>query len=97
MSYEDFVTQDLRLVILASLQQDADYSHNEFVLHRMAGALGHSVSVDKFRTQLSWLEEQGLITTVRAGDVIVAKLTQRGEDVALGRTVTHGVQRPRPQ
>lgn len=96
MDYKDLVTADLRLVILMSLQQDSDYSHNEFVLHRMASALGHAVSIDKFRTELHWLAEQELVRINLIGDVHVLTLTQRGEDVALGRTVAPGIQRPRP-
>lgn len=99
MDYAQLVTEDIRLVILRILQQDPDYSHNEFVIQRLLATFGHDISSDRVRTELSWLAENGLIRTARTAgdtDVIVARLTARGDDVAAGRTVVPGVQRPRP-
>ena len=95
MSFKDIVTADMRLVILRVLEQDADYSHNEYVLQRALEQLGHSVSTDRLRTELRWLEEQGLIA-INTGGVFVAQLTTRGADVAMGRARIDGVARPRP-
>jgi repressor of nif and glnA expression len=100
MNYAQLVTEDIRLVILRVLQQDPDYSHNEYIIQRLLARFGHNISTDKVRTELAWLEENGLIRTARTAgdtDVIVAKLTARGDDVGSGRTVVPGVQRPRPE
>ncbi|HHH12945.1 MAG TPA: hypothetical protein ENJ98_01795 [Thiolapillus brandeum] len=97
MSYRDIVAADLRLVILQALEEDPDYSHNDAVLQRMLDAVGHSVSTDRLRTELAWLAEQGLILINEIEDLVVSKLTARGEDVALGRTRVPGVARPRPE
>lgn len=96
MSYSDIVIADIRLVILQALAQDADYAQNEYVIDGLLGKLGHSVSGDLLRAQLSWLHEQGLVAIDALTDVWVIKLTRRGMDVAIGRAHTPGVRRPRP-
>lgn len=96
MSYSDIVTADIRLVVLQVLAQDSDYSQNEYVIDGMLAKLGHGVSADLLRAQLSWLHEQGLITVDALGEVWVAKLTRRGMDVAAGRASVPGVRRPGP-
>lgn len=96
MSYEDVIAADQRLAILQALEQDPDYSHNEHVLSRVLAAVGHGVSSDLLRTHLAWLAEQGLVAVEAVAGMQVAKLTRRGEDVALGRSRVPGVARPRP-
>jgi hypothetical protein len=96
MSFEDLVTEDMRLVILKALYEDADYSHNEHVIKSALGLLGHKVSSDRVRTELAWLKEQALVETREVSGVIIAKLTRRGADVAQGRTTVPGVKRPEP-
>ena len=58
---------------------------------------GHRLSRDKVRTQLSWLQEQGLVTLVDRAGCQIATLTTRGLDVATGNTTVPGVKRPRPR
>lgn len=96
MSYSDIVIADIRLVILQALAQDADYAQNEYVIDGLLGKLGHGVSGDLLRAQLSWLHEQGLVTVDALTDVWVIKLTRRGLDIADGRAHMPGVRRPRP-
>lgn len=97
MSYQEIVAADIRLSILAALEQDPAYSHNEYVLGSVLGAVGHAIGRDRLRTELAWLAEQGLITLEAGSDIQVAKLTARGEDVALGRARVPGVKRPGPR
>lgn len=96
MSYEQMITEDARLAILQVLEQDPDYSHNDRVIQRALQAIGHGLSTDRVRTELHWLSEQGLATLQATGDMLIAKLTTRGEDAALGRARVPGVARPRP-
>lgn len=95
MSYRDLVEADCRLAILQVLEEDPDYSHNERILQGALARLGHSLSGDRLRTEVRWLEEQGLVSISDVG-VYVIKLTRRGEDAALGRARVDGVARPRP-
>lgn len=96
MSFSDLVAQNLRLVILQLLAEDSDYAHNDSVLKSVLGTVGHDVSTDQLKTQLAWLSEQGLVTTEAVAKFTVAKLTERGLDVAEGRAQVPGVDRPGP-
>ncbi|MBP6582960.1 MAG: hypothetical protein KA204_05780, partial [Chromatiaceae bacterium] len=53
------------------------------------------VSFDAVRGDLAWLAEQGLVL-VTGGEIPVATLTVRGEDVARGRSQVPGVARKLP-
>jgi hypothetical protein len=90
------IQEDMRLVILMVLAQDADYSHNEYVLRSALRSMGHGISQDKLRSELAWLAEQGLVATSDTAGVVIAKLTARGRDVTEGVSTTPGVKRPEP-
>jgi len=96
-NFSDLVDEDRRLAILRTLAEDAGYSLNESVLQSCLDALGHNVSRDRVRTDLRWLEEQGLVRLDEVVSVLVATLTGRGTDVAAGRATVPGVKRPRPR
>ncbi|EDQ2494188.1 ArsR family transcriptional regulator, partial [Salmonella enterica subsp. enterica] len=49
---------------------------------------------DQVKTELRWLEEQSLVRTETLESVLVVWLTERGADVAAGRTIVPGVKRP---
>lgn len=90
--------QDQRLVILRSLSEAGGYDANESILDDCLALYGHNISRDLVRNHLNWLEEQGLVNIERlAGGFMVAKITQRGLDVANGEAVVEGVKRPRPK
>lgn len=94
-TYSAHVTEDRRLVILRLLLDSAAYTANEYILQTMTERLGHVVSADLVRTDLAWLQEQGLIKIDQVADVQIAHLLVRGEDVARGRIEVPGVKRPR--
>lgn len=90
MSVGSALNEDRRAVILRVL---AEYSSslNEGVLQDALTAFGHHVSRDLVRTDLHWLAEQSLLTIEQVGTIVLAKVTQRGEDVASGRARVPGV------
>ena len=96
-AFSDLVDEDRRLVILSCLKDDGGYSNNEFVIQAYAKEVGHDVSRDRIRTDLQWLEEQGLVTIKTVVNLHVATISQRGLDVAYGRTTVPGVKRPGPR
>ena len=65
-------------------------------LETVLGQWGHDPSRDQVKGELRWLEEQRLvkIEDVGNGAVLVARLTERGADVAAGRARVDGVKRP---
>ncbi len=96
-NFNEFITKDRRLMILNILEEDEGYSMNAYVLQSCLEAVAHEVSMDRLRTDLTWLEEQGLVNLETVGNLCVAKLTQRGADAANGRVVVPGVSRPCPE
>lgn len=95
-NFKTLVTEAARLTILQVLEQDVDYSHNQNILQTILESLGHSLSSDRIRTELRWLEEQGLISVESVSGLLIAKLNQRGLDVAKGRSRVDGIARPQP-
>ncbi len=96
MKFDEFETQDRRLVLLRGLENAAQYRANAYLLRRYAEALGHVVSADRIEQDLAWLDEQGLVERVHNDGVTVVTLTMRGLDVANGSARVPGVQPPRP-
>lgn len=98
MSFSSIVTADIRLCLLLLLREATQYSHNEYVLKSgVAARFAHHISSDKLRTELQWLDEQGLIKLDKSQpSVFIATLTARGDDVATGRSTVPGVQIPQP-
>lgn len=96
--YTKIITEDRRLTVLRTLEQDPDYSVNDFVLKRALEAMGHGVSRDVLRGDLVWLRDQGLlrIREMDDGAIWVATASEDGVDVARGRPHP-GVARPAPR
>lgn len=88
------VCRDQRLRILQSLLNAQAHLLNEAVLKRVLLAYGHAMSSDLVRTQLCWLEEQGLVDVSRGNGIQVARLSERGHDVATGAVRQPGVASP---
>jgi hypothetical protein len=97
MSFAALEESHRRRIVLDSLHQDPDYSVNESMLRAILREFGFAVSRDRLRTDLHWLTEQGLIVTMDRGNLIVAKITGRGADVATGCVTVPGVARPEPE
>lgn len=94
MSFQDFLRQDVRLVLLRVLTEMPAYRSNSSVLSSALERYGHSVTRDQVKTELAWLAEQGLVALADVGGVAVVTLTERGQDVATGRAGAPGVKRP---
>lgn len=94
--YAEFLSADRRLVLLRILAELPTYKANSSVLHSVLNQWGHDPSRDQVKTELRWLQEQGLVTVEEIGDgaVLLATLTERGMDVQAGRARVDGVKRP---
>lgn len=97
MSYAEHFATHLRLAMLRVLEGAPACRANSSILHSAVQDLGLSASRDLVRTQIAWLDEQGLVTSAAAGDLVVVTLTERGLDVARGLVVVYGVARPTPR
>ncbi len=95
--FEKFVEEDRRLAILRLLNKAPGRELNASVVQSALKGIGHTTSRDRVHADFDWLSEQRLIEVRTVGDSIrVAKLTQRGVDVATGNATVTGVKRPAP-
>jgi hypothetical protein len=95
MNFAERLKADQRLVILRLLSEMPGYQANSTVLSVGLDHLGHAVSRDQVKTHLHWLAEQSLLAIDEAvPGVLVARLNERGHDVARGRATVPGVSRP---
>ncbi|MFP5420964.1 MAG: ArsR family transcriptional regulator [Gammaproteobacteria bacterium] len=92
--YAEYLRQDIRLVILRLLVEMTAYRANSSVLTMALDSYGHTLSRDQVKTELSWLAEQNALTLEDVGPVLVATLTERGQDIAAGRARVPGIKRP---
>lgn len=97
---KDLITADQRLAILQALVA-CNNDANQNIIQTCIAEFGHSISMDKVRNHLLWLEEQGLVkinhVDITSSDLFVAIITQRGLDVANGVAVVDGVHKPNPK
>ena len=92
--YADYLREDIRLVVLRLLVEMTAYRANSSVLTMALDNYGHTLSRDQVKTELHWLAEQGALTLSDVGPVLVATLTERGQDIAAGRARVPGIKRP---
>lgn len=92
--YAEYLREDYRLVILRLLVEQTAYRANSSVLTMALDNYGHTLSRDQVKTELYWLAEQGTLTLNDIGPVLVATLTERGQEVATGRARVPGIKRP---
>ncbi|MGH6909922.1 VpaChn25_0724 family phage protein [Hypericibacter sp.] len=95
-SYIDHLREHWRITILRVLEQAPGYRGNDSVLHQALHAMGHVTTRDQVKSELTWLQGQGYITVETMGSLMVATITDRGRDVALGNEIVPGVKRPGP-
>lgn len=75
------MVRNQRLIILRALAGTNDGRLNETMLGRELDHFGHRLAQDVIRSLLRSLEERAAILTEMAGGVImIAEITQRGED-----------------
>lgn len=100
MSLKDFAegyATHVRIAVLRLLAEASEYRLNASIINDMVAQLGLSASRAQIMTQIAWLDEQGLVTSrdLPSG-LVVATLTERGHDAAIGRITVPGVRRPGP-
>lgn len=102
MSYAADLLADQRLMLLQALEAAAGYSLPERALGRFLASMAAPLSADGLRTQLAWLEEQGLLSISKvqplpdAAPEWTARIASRGLDAVAGLARVPGVARPRP-
>lgn len=93
--YRAAVREHQRLQVLQALSRSPEYTAPVALLLTDLRAHGHPLPYDSLCALLAWLDEAGLVITL-GEQVPVARLTQRGDDVARGTARHPGVARPGP-
>jgi len=97
MSLGNIQREHWRIAILRLLADQAEgYSANESILADALPLVGVSPSRDQVKSELSWLQDQGLVSLVQGSGPAVVILSSRGLDVAGGKASVPGVKRPSP-
>lgn len=94
MSYDQFIAENARLVILKELSRQPDGRLNDAMLEKVLDVFGIRRSRDWVRTQLRKLQELGAVHITEAGTVFVAAITRAGVDHVERRSFLEGVDRP---
>lgn len=95
MSLREIRAESFRLSILIALLNEPSYRMNDSEIRTVCAHFGNTMSADECRSQLAWLERQGLVTTESHTGYTIAKLTSNGQDVAEGIITWPGVKRRR--
>ncbi len=95
--YAESLRRHRRLAILRHLEACSEYTSNASILTDVLRGLGVTSTRSQVITELVWLRENGLITTIDQGEFVVATATQAGVEIAQGVSVHPEVQRPRPR
>ncbi len=93
-SFKERKCEQLRLLILSLLSDQDDYTATDAVLYEVVEKELLLVAMSDLRMAMSWLNEEGLVVTQRAGGKLgftVATITERGMDVANGARTFPGV------
>jgi hypothetical protein len=83
-----------RLAVLQLLADQTSGSANDAVLCEAVNAMGHICSRDRMREIVFWLQGQGALHVLdlrMSSGLVVATLTERGHDIARGRSRIAGV------
>lgn len=96
-TYQEMLNEQRRHRLLRILNDSAGYDSNEVLLKNMLNNMGITTGRDRLRTELAWLEEQGLVRLRQVEDLYIAEITAAGADVAEGVITLPGVKRPGPR
>lgn len=97
MSYADTIRRHRRLAILRHLEACTGYTSNASILTDVLAGVGVKSSRSQVITEVSWLADQGMVTTEDRGDFVVVTATQSGVEIAQGVVNHPEVQRPSPR
>lgn len=94
--YLELLAEQRRYRVLSFLNDSDAYRANEVLLKSVLNGMGIPTSSDRLRTDLVWLEQQGLLRLSPVDDLLIVEITSSGQDVAEGVVRLPGVKRPGP-
>lgn len=94
LNYEETLVQDARLVILKELSKQNDGRLNATIMVNVLDSFGHRRSRTWVQEQFNFLESKGAVKLHKAGSILVAGLTQVGQDHIDRREFVDGIAKP---
>ena len=96
-TFQNKLNEARRLFILDTLVE-AGGSANETIVRDTcrAGFHAHGITRETIREDIGWLADRGCLraTWISDGDLILASITERGQDVTRGDQLIKGIKRP---
>jgi hypothetical protein len=96
IDYATLLQQDRRLSILRTLQNAEGYTANDSIVTRVVNMRGVTSTRDQVRSEIIWLGEQAMVKHETVEATMIATLTGRGLEIALGRATHPDITRPSP-
>lgn len=90
------VDRQARALVLRTLEQAPGYCMNSRILQHVLDGWALTFTNPELVALLEWLDREDLVALRCTDDVVVATLRQKGADVACGRDLHEGVERPPP-
>ena len=88
------IAHDARLIILRELARQVDGRLNAVSIRRVLDAYSIARSAEWIETQLIAMAELEAVTVMRAGEIAIAAITDRGRDHVEERIIIAGISRP---
>jgi len=97
MTFEETMKQDLRLVLLRTLNEQPAFTCNESILNDIVKTYGHNKSRNHIKAQLRWLADTDAIEVKEVEGFLIATLKRNGQDHIEGLAIIDGIKRPGPK
>lgn len=95
MSYEnDTIRPDARLIILKALAGQPDYRMHSGYIGKELMRFGIDRPREWIHGELDWLEQMGAVTLTKAGSVVVAMISEKGQRHLRLSITIEGIDRP---
>ena len=94
---EQILRRHRALAVLRFLDRSPEYRTNEEVLMSWLRHLALTCSREKLQDVTAFLETEGHLHTEQVDGLLVLTLSERGAEIANGREIVEGVERPGPE
>lgn len=95
MSYEnDTIRPDARLIILKALAGQPDFRMHSGYISKELMRFGIDRPREWIHGELDWLAQMGAVTLTKAGSVVVAMITEKGQRHLRLSIAIEGIDRP---
>lgn len=88
---EQQIMREMMRFVMLRLVNGASRNTNSSILSMQLNGAGYSNTRDQVKSEIRWLEQQGLLDVEEVESVLIVSITERGEDVANGLSKVDGI------